>query len=102
MAWKKGESGNPRGRPKLASEGQEELGGIGHHGDEFSGRTDEIAAQKAGFESRRSYRDAKAVVANAEPELVAAMGDRRGRPKLEIEGQEELGGTSAKFCGSCW
>lgn len=55
------------------NEGQETLGGLSPRGDEVSGRTDDIAAQKAGFESRRSYRDAKAVVDKAAPELVAAM-----------------------------
>ena len=50
------ELGNRRGqRTDLASE-------LRHDGDEVTGRSDDIAAEKAGFESRRSYRDARTVV----------------------------------------
>lgn len=56
---------------------------LSHRGDEVSGRTDEIAAEKAGFESRRSYRDAKTVVENAAPELVAAV-DRRAPTRAHV------------------
>lgn len=70
------EIGNRRGqRTDLKSADQGELlaGEPRHHGDEVTGRTDDVAALKAGFESRRSYRDAKAVVEHAEPELIEAM-----------------------------
>ena len=36
-------------------------------------KTREIAAQKAGFGSDKTYRDAKTVVEKADPALVAAM-----------------------------
>lgn len=39
----------------------------------IEGRSADIAAQKAGFGNRETYRQAKAVVENAEPELVEAM-----------------------------
>lgn len=42
--------------------------------DEWSGRrTDEVAAEKAGFESKDTYRRAKTVVEKGSPELVEAM-----------------------------
>lgn len=44
-----------------------------HHGDNPVSRTDDFAAQRAGFGSRRSYLDAKHVVERAEPETVEAM-----------------------------
>ena len=40
--------------------------------------TREIAAQKAGFGSEFTYRQAKTVVQNASPELVEAMDNGRG------------------------
>ncbi len=49
------------------------MGGISRNLDEFpQGRTDEIAAKKAGFGNKDTYRQAKTVVENAEPELVDA------------------------------
>ena len=57
---------------------------------ECSGKeTREIAAQKAGFGSEFTYRQAKTVVQNASPELVEAelkaQGERRCRPKAAGE-----------------
>ncbi len=55
------------------NEGQETLGGIGENFNEFpQGRTADLAAKKAGFGNENTYRQAKAVVENAEPELVDA------------------------------
>jgi ParB family chromosome partitioning protein len=65
-----------RGRPKQDNEDQGELveDEIPANWPEFeSGETREIAAKKAGFDSEQTYRRAKTVVENAEPELVAAM-----------------------------
>ncbi|MEO5363547.1 MAG: hypothetical protein H7838_07985 [Magnetococcus sp. DMHC-8] len=52
-----------------------------------SQRTDDIAAQKAGFGNPETYRQAKAVVANGTPELVEAMGG-------SLAGQDHLAGSS--------
>ena len=62
-------------RTDLGSEGQEGLfEEIRRNLDELSGkRTDEIAAKKAGFGNKETYRQAKAVTEKATPELVAAM-----------------------------
>ena len=61
------------------------------------GRTDEIAAQKAGFGNKDTYRQAKTVTEHATPELgkaveaeLKAIGERRGRPKQDNEQQNEL------------
>ena len=62
-------------RTDLGSEGQEGLfEEIRRNLDELSGkRTDEIAAKKAGFGNKETYRQAKTVTEKATPELVAAM-----------------------------
>lgn len=62
-------------RTDLASENQPEwLGELRRNLDEVpQGRTDEIAAKKAGFGNKDTYRQAKTVVEHAAPELVAAM-----------------------------
>ncbi|MBF0261189.1 MAG: ParB N-terminal domain-containing protein [Magnetococcales bacterium] len=44
-----------------------------HCGDEVRGRSDDIVAEKAGFGSRRSLRDAQTVVENGIPELREEM-----------------------------
>lgn len=74
------ELGERRGRPKQESENQGELVEseiveiLPHFTEPDSGqKTREIAAQKAGFGSDKTYRDAKTVVEKATPELVAAM-----------------------------
>jgi hypothetical protein len=73
------------------------------HGHEVSGRSDDAAAKKAGFESRRSYRDAKTVVEHAEPELgidpgrldkVRAPGRSHPRRRGRNHGSCEKGGFS--------
>ena len=65
--------GERRGRPKTAGED------IRLNLDEYSGqRTDQIAAEKAGFGNKDTYRQAKTVVQNASPELVEAMDSGRG------------------------
>jgi ParB family chromosome partitioning protein len=64
-----------RGRPK-ADDGQGDLmdQDISRNLDEFKGRrSDEIAAKKAGFGGKDTYRQAKAVTEQAETELVDAM-----------------------------
>lgn len=66
--------GERRGRPKQVNEGQETLGEIPQNFAELPGKeTLEVAATKAGFGNKETYRQAKTVVENAEPELVAAM-----------------------------
>ncbi len=63
-----------RGRPKLENEGQETLGEIPQNFAELPGKeTLEVAATKAGFGNKETYRQAKTVVENAEPELVAGQ-----------------------------
>ena len=47
-------------------------------------KTREIAAQKAGFGSEFTYRQAKTVVQNASPELVEAMDNGRGLSLIHI------------------
>ena len=60
--------GERRGRPKTAGED------IPVNSPELTGQeTREVAAQKAGFGSEFTYRQAKTVVQNASPELVEAM-----------------------------
>ncbi len=68
------------------------------------GRTDEIAAQKAGFGNKDTYRQAKTVTEHATPELgkaveaeLKAIGERRGRPKQDNEQQQELGEIVANW-----
>jgi N6-adenosine-specific RNA methylase IME4/ParB-like chromosome segregation protein Spo0J len=68
--------GERRGRPKQENENQGELveSEIPQKFAELAGKeTREIAADKAGFGNAETYRQAKAVVATAAPELVAAM-----------------------------
>ena len=68
--------GERRGRPKQGNDQQVELveGEISRNLDEFpNGRTDEIAAQKAGFGNKDTYRQAKTVAHHATPELAQAM-----------------------------
>lgn len=62
-------------RTDLANEGQESLlGGLSVNLPEVpKGKTTELAAEKAGFGSEKTYRDAKTVVEKAAPELVQAM-----------------------------
>ena len=73
--------GERRGRPKTAGED------IPQNFAEYSGKeTREIAAQKAGFGNPETYRQAKAVVQNASPELIEAM--------------DNGAVTCAKFCTS--
>lgn len=69
--------GERRGRPKQENEGQGELvEKIRVNLPEFpEGKTTELAAEKAGFGSEKTYRDAKTVVEKAEPELVRAVDD---------------------------
>lgn len=55
--------GERRGRPSENSENNQE----------YSGRTDQIAAGTAGFDNERTYRRASSVVENGAPELVDAM-----------------------------
>ncbi|ORE92684.1 hypothetical protein ATO13_17224 [Stappia sp. 22II-S9-Z10] len=74
--------GERRGRPKALNDApsmfdgaQQNFAENPHHGAEFEkGReTRDIAAERAGFESRRSYSDAKTVVDEGAPELVQAV-----------------------------
>lgn len=62
-------------RTDLAKTGQPDLiGGIPVNCPDFSdGETRQVAAEKAGFGNAETYRQAKAVVTQAAPELVAAM-----------------------------
>jgi len=62
-------------RTDLGNEGQTELVEILPQVTQADSgqKSREIAAQKAGFGSDKTYRDAKTVVEKAEPELVAAM-----------------------------
>jgi len=62
-------------RTDLASDGQESLlGELSVNLPEVpKGKTTELAAEKAGFGSDKTYRDAKTVVEKAAPELVQAM-----------------------------
>ena len=58
--------------------------------------TREIAADKAGFGNPETYRQAKAVVQNASPELIEARGERRGRPK---QGGENIRHDGDEYSG---
>ncbi|HSA48447.1 MAG TPA: ParB N-terminal domain-containing protein [Candidatus Competibacteraceae bacterium] len=61
-------------RTDLANEGQESLLELPSNLKEVKGKeTAQIAAEKAGFGSANTYRDAKAVTEHAAPELVTAM-----------------------------
>ena len=62
-------------RTDLVNEGQESLlGELSVNLPEVpKGKTTELAAEKAGFGSDKTYRDAKTVVEKATPELVAAV-----------------------------
>lgn len=62
-------------RTDLASDGQESLLELRQNFDEVEPgkRTDQIAADKAGFGNKETYRQAKAVVEKAAPELVDAV-----------------------------
>lgn len=65
-------------RTDLASENQGGLLELSSNCDEVpKGRTDEIAAQKAGFDSKDTYRRAKSVAHHATPELAQAMDQGR-------------------------
>ena len=67
--------GERRGRPKIDC-GTQDLVGIDNRQnfDEFNGkRSDEIAAEKAGFGNRYTYRQAGKVVENGTQELIDAM-----------------------------
>lgn len=69
-------AGERRGRPKQESENQGELveTEITQNFAELSGKeTIEVAADKAGFGNKETYRQAKAVVDKATPELVDAV-----------------------------
>ena len=66
--------GERRGRPKQDNEQQNELLEIRQNFATFpAGRSEDVAADKAGFSNRETYRQAKAVTETAAPELVAAM-----------------------------
>lgn len=67
--------GERRGRPRQECENQGELvGEIPQNFAELPGKeTIEVAATKAGFGNKETYRQAKAVTEKAEPELVEAV-----------------------------
>lgn len=65
-------------RTDLANEQQGGLLELSSNCDEVpKGRTDEIAAQKSGFDSKDTYRRAKTVAHHAVPELAQAMDQGR-------------------------
>lgn len=58
--------------------------------DEANGRrTDEIAAKKAGFGTKETYRQAKKVIEEGTPELVNAMDEGRVKPSVASQIKEK-------------